>query len=711
MSSRDVAQGLLLFGGLDLSSPRTHAAGDMHDLWTRLRDETPVVWHPTAEGGFWAVTRHADVTAVYRQSSLYTSTKGNVLATLLAGGDPAGGQMLVVSDGPRTLAIRRRLLQAFRPKALAGIAEEIKVSAQELVRAAVLRGECDFASDVAEHIPLAAICDLMRVPEDDRAQLLRYAKDCLSSDRPDATERDASLARNQILMYFARLAERRKDDIGDDVVGILLGLTREPLALSVQELLLNCYSLLLGGDETSRLSMIGAIKAFAEWPDEWQRLRRGEVSLATAVDEILRWTTPTLHAGRSATADAELGGQRIAEGDIVTAWNIAANFDPREFDDPLRFDVGRKPNRHLTFGHGHHFCLGAQLARIELEAMLEALLETTESFELAGPPRPIYSNFLSGYSSLPVRLRSRVEHRPAKDAAHHDPRIGEGDGALILRLGESESGEVALVGGKAANLAGLAAGHPVPAGFCLSVSAYHRWSAKAVDSPEMITAVTAAYTELGERCGVAEPVVAVRSSAVDEDGASASFAGMFLSCLGVSGIDAVLAAIRRCWASADDPRVLAYRSKAGLETSGGIGVLVQRLVAADTSAVVFSVNPATGARDEIVINASWGLGESIVSGLVTPDLWILGRPALEASSFRRGDKATMTIRCDGGTRQVPVLRTLRRRPSLSPEQVRELAQLALTLEEEMGWPVDLECAYEDGALRLLQCRPITTLDG
>lgn len=208
-------------------------------------------------------------------------------------------------------------------------------------------------------------------------------------------------------MYFARMANKRKDALGEDIFGILLQLTREPLKLSQQELLLNSYSLLLGGDETSRLALVGAVKALAEWPAEWRRLQRGEVSVESAVEELLRFTSPAMHAGRTATTPQELAGRTIFPGQIVTVWPCSANFDAAEFAEPHRLDLGRRPNRHLTFGLGHHFCLGAQLARIELGALLNALLATTDSIELAGTPQRLYSNFLGGYAKLPVRLLPR----------------------------------------------------------------------------------------------------------------------------------------------------------------------------------------------------------------------------------------------------------------------------------------------------------------
>lgn len=279
----------------------------------------------------------------------------------------------------------------------------------------------------------------------------------------------------------------------------------------------------------------------------------------------------------------------------------------------------------------------------------------------------------------------------------------------ILWLDEPGCDDPAVVGGKAANLARLMAVHPVPPGFCLSASAHARWagSARAPFPEELTRIVEAAYVALGERRGGSDPAVAVRSSAIDEDGASASFAGIYTSVLNVRGVENVLHAIARCWASAEDPRVAAYRRSKGM-AEAGIAVLIQALVAADCSAVVFSRNPTTGASDEIVINANWGLGESIVGGLATPDMWILQKPGLSTVRFTLGAKETMTVLSGDGTRELPVLRTLRARPSLSDTQVREFAALAVRLEATMGWPVDLECAYQADQLYLLQCRPITT---
>ncbi len=280
--------------------------------------------------------------------------------------------------------------------------------------------------------------------------------------------------------------------------------------------------------------------------------------------------------------------------------------------------------------------------------------------------------------------------------------------SAVLWLGDPGCDDPARVGGKAASLSRLSHAYPVPPGFCLPAS-----DRELALTTTLRASVASAYTALARRVGREEPAVAVRSSAVDEDGALASFAGIFTSYLNLRGLEELLDAIQKCWASAADPRVQAYRAERGDDTNidinAGVGVLVQALIPADAAAVVFSVNPTSGARDELVINANWGLGESVVGGLVTPDTWVVQRPGLSAVRFRVGDKRRMTVRFDGGTREVPVLRRLRRRPCLDDAQVRQLGELALRLEQETGGPVDIECAFEGDRLYLLQCRPITTL--
>jgi pyruvate,water dikinase len=276
----------------------------------------------------------------------------------------------------------------------------------------------------------------------------------------------------------------------------------------------------------------------------------------------------------------------------------------------------------------------------------------------------------------------------------------------VLWLGDPRSFDVALVGGKAANLSRLARMyHRVPDGFCLPASvmaAAHPFDLR----DEIIFAVS----ELVACHNLSSLVTAVRSSAVDEDGAAASFAGQHETYLNIVGADAILAAVARCWESARSERAREYRRRQGLSLERPqLAVLVQQLVASDVSAVVFSANPITGDGDEVVINASWGLGESIVGGTVTPDTFVVRKSDLAIVQQVLADKQWMTVAAPSGTREVDVPRFLRQEASLNAEQVVEMTRLALTLEATMEHPVDIECAYAGGELYLLQCRPITTL--
>lgn len=282
----------------------------------------------------------------------------------------------------------------------------------------------------------------------------------------------------------------------------------------------------------------------------------------------------------------------------------------------------------------------------------------------------------------------------------------------VLWLGQSECHDVSMVGGKVASLSRLAQDYRVPSGFCLTTAAFDRHAQPASDvlHTDLRDILAEAYTRLAERCGMPEPSVAVRSSAVDEDGRLASFAGQYETYLNIIGIDEVCAAVERCRASLASSRVQEYVRRHGLLPGDmRLAVLVQQLVPSDVSAVVFTANPVTGNADEVVINASWGLGESIVGGTVTPDTYVVGKMDMTVLSKQVSEKRRMTVSAVCGTREVDVPRVLRGKAALDDHQIREMANLAITLQLHHGWPVDVECAYHAGRLYLLQCRPITTL--
>jgi pyruvate,water dikinase len=274
----------------------------------------------------------------------------------------------------------------------------------------------------------------------------------------------------------------------------------------------------------------------------------------------------------------------------------------------------------------------------------------------------------------------------------------------ILWLGDPNSFDVALVGSKAARLSRLASlQHCVPDGFCLPAPVLDHAPPLDLrdDLAQALSALIACH-------GLPDLTVAVRSSAVEEDSPSASFAGQYETSLNVVGVEAIVQAVTRSCASAQSERALAYRRKLGLSVERvRLAVLVQQLVVADVSAVVFGAHPVSGSREQVVINASWGLGEALVGGTVTPDTFVVQKADLAVVTRTIADKQRMTIVAPGGTREVDVPRFLRQEACLTIEQVLELAR---SLEAAMGWAVDVECAYSGGYLYLLQCRPITTLE-
>jgi pyruvate,water dikinase len=272
----------------------------------------------------------------------------------------------------------------------------------------------------------------------------------------------------------------------------------------------------------------------------------------------------------------------------------------------------------------------------------------------------------------------------------------------ILWLGDERAGTTELAGGKAASLSRLAAAFRVPPGFVVSVPG--------TELPRVARAgVTDAYRRLARMAGTDAPAVAVRSSAIDEDGLDASFAGQHDTFLNVSGPEQVWWALCRCVASFGSERARHYRRTHGLpDAPGRVAVLVQALVPADASGVAFSAHPVTGERDQVVVNASWGLGESVVAGTVTPDAYVVGRDgAIRERTV--ADKRRMTIAVPGGTREVPVPGRMARMTVLDDARARSAAALAVALERRAGRPVDVELAWSGPDLFLLQCRPITTL--
>ncbi|ARE77867.1 MULTISPECIES: cytochrome P450 [unclassified Streptomyces] len=399
---------------IDLLDPGPFGRNDFWPTFTWLRAHSPVHWHPepgSDDGGFWVLSRHRDIMKVYADSDTFSSARGMRLGSDPAAVAAVAQRMLIVSDVPHHTRLKRALHQAFGPAQMPRLEAMVEKVVGELVAEAAERDELDFI-DLAKQLPNRVVCAMMGIPRADWAWIGALTTDAF--DSPDDEVR--TNAHSEIFLYFIELLAERRARPGDDLVSQIAhdtlvdegdGVERP---LSDHEIVFNLNGVLSGANETTRYSAAGAVHMFAEHPDQWRLLRGlGESGIAPAVEEILRWTTPGVHALRTAVRDTEINGIPVAKGARVTLWNVSANRDEDVFADPHSFRVDRRPNRHVAFGHGRHLCLGARLARFELGALLTEMLGVLDGFELAGPVTFNSSNFTWGINSLPVRLlRSRA---------------------------------------------------------------------------------------------------------------------------------------------------------------------------------------------------------------------------------------------------------------------------------------------------------------
>jgi cytochrome P450 len=391
---------------LDLSSPRLHAEQDLTTYFAALRTEGACVQHETASGRtYYVVPRHPDIDALLREPHALSSSGGNVMDTILSKGDTGAGRMLALMDGPRHLELRRTLRGYFTREPLATLEPRLRELAAQLVDRHVDSAPFDFAADVAALLPIMAVSELLGVPAADRQMLVTWTSNALGADDENYSPSSARLVKSELLLYFFKLAEAKRQTPGRDLVTTLVEATIGGADLTVEDVILNCYSILLGGDQTTRLAMIGAVDLFVRRPEIWEAVRRSD-DLGPIVEEILRWTTPALHVARTVVQPLTVGETDLSRGDVVVLWTASGNFDEGVFTAPHRFDPARSYNPHLTFASGAHFCLGAQLARLELTCLLDALRHRVARFTAAAAPRRLYSNFLSGFATLPVIARS-----------------------------------------------------------------------------------------------------------------------------------------------------------------------------------------------------------------------------------------------------------------------------------------------------------------
>jgi len=407
---------------VDLTDLDRFAGGFPDEVFTRLRREAPVWFHPatdhTPDGeGFWVVSSHAHCVAAASAKEVFSSETGpgrdgggGTLIEDLPGGF-AAGVLLNMTDDPRHQSVRRLLTPSLSPRALAVLEAELSRRAEAIVATVAERArageDVDLVVDVAAELPLQAIAHLLGVPQEDRHQLFSWSNATLDYDGRElgeASERSQAAAAEMFAYGADLVADRRSRGGGGDLLSVAASST-DP-ELSELELQMFFNLLIAAGSETTRNSITLGLLALAEHPDQWRALQDDRSLLPAAVDEVLRWASTTPYNRRTATVDTVLGGRPITAGDKVTLWWASANRDEEVFAEPFRFDVTRSPNPHLAFGHGSHYCLGANLARTEIRLVLDQVLDRFDGLEPAGPIERTRSNKHTGVRHAPVRFRA-----------------------------------------------------------------------------------------------------------------------------------------------------------------------------------------------------------------------------------------------------------------------------------------------------------------
>jgi cytochrome P450 len=398
--------------GIDLTDLDNFADGFPHDLFEVHRREAPVHRHEPTEHTpdgepFWSVATHAEVLHVLKDPVTFSSERGGDRpygGTLLQD-LPVAGVVLNMMDDPRHARIRRLVSKGLTPRTVRHLEDELRRRARALLDAVPLGEPFDFLTDVAAELPMQMICILLGVPEEDRHQLFAAVEPGFDFRTGNGTEREVSDF--DMVAYGSALIAEKRANPGDDMLSAVVHARlddADPPTLTDGEVYMFFSLLFAAGSETTRNAIAGGLAALLANPDQLRALRDDLGLLPTGIEEVLRWTTPSPSKRRTATVDAELGGHRIAAGDKVLVWEGSANRDELVFADASRFDVRRDPNPHLGFGHGVHFCLGANLARLEIKVLLEELLPAFEA-EAAGPVEWTRSNRHTGIRHLPLVLR------------------------------------------------------------------------------------------------------------------------------------------------------------------------------------------------------------------------------------------------------------------------------------------------------------------
>jgi cholest-4-en-3-one 26-monooxygenase len=392
--------------GFDVTDPDLYAHGIPFDEFSRLRRSAPVWWNPQPPGvggfdddGFWVVSKHGDVRDVSRRSDVFSSARRGAIPRLEDGISPEEFQatlsVLISKDAPEHTVLRGLVSRLFTPRAIDGLRPIMEERAERIVRAALEGGQGEFVREVASELPMQAIADLIGVPEEDRVKLFEWSNQMTGYDDADI-EVDSRVGAAQILGYAYQLADQRRQCPSDDILSRLVSGTIDGEHLTPEQFGYFVIMLSVAGNETTRNATTMGMMAFLERPDQWELFKRERP--ATAVDEIVRYVCPLLCLQRTAVRDTTVGGTPISAGQRVVMLYSSANFDEDVFDDPHRFDITRNPNPHLGFGGtGAHYCLDANLAKVELELIFNKIADHMPDISALGQqPTRFRSGWING---------------------------------------------------------------------------------------------------------------------------------------------------------------------------------------------------------------------------------------------------------------------------------------------------------------------------
>lgn len=395
--------------GYDFTDPEVLLRGIPVAEFAQLRKTAPVWWNEQPEsifddGGYWVISRHEDIKAISRNSELWSTNRKGAVMRLPEGVTSEQLELtkalLINHDAPEHTRLRKLVSRLFTPRAIATLEARLAIAAREIVAEAKQKDNGNFVDDIAMRLPLLAIADLIGVPEADREKLFDWTNAIMNTDDPDF-DSDPTAANAELMGYAYAMAEERRRCPADDIVTRLIEADLDGESLDDVEFAFFVILLAVAGNETTRNAMTHGMNAFFENPEQWELFKRDRP--ATAADEIVRWATPVHCFQRTALADTELGGVTIREGQRVGLFYSSANFDEEVFDQPFRFDISRDPNPHLGFGgNGAHYCIGANLARMEIKLIFNEIADQIPDIAKRGEPQRLRSGWINGIKDLQV---------------------------------------------------------------------------------------------------------------------------------------------------------------------------------------------------------------------------------------------------------------------------------------------------------------------